>query len=219
MASDIGAAAIVAPTISGITPRLVSRFRPVQPIVAVMTDERVQRQLLLDWGVYPLMAPFVHDSEEMLQNAIRAAIENGFAQRSDKIVVAAGLPTATALMTNTVRAYYLGTVIGRGEKGFGGRCSGRIVKAENLEEAVAALKAGGGDILVTRILHPDFIPIVRMAKGVILEGVSEISWDIVRMTNPGIVFVAEVPEAMDKLENGMTVTLDGEEQLVYEGLI
>jgi len=220
MAGDICAAAIIAPTMSGVTPRLLSRYRPNQPIIAVCVDAAVQRQLLLDWGVQPILAPFVRDSEEMVQNAIKAAISGGYAERSDKVVLVAGLPVASALTVNAVRAYYLGKVIGRGEKGLGGRCTGRIVKAKNLDEAVAALKKDdGGDILLVPPLHPDYIPIVRLAKGVIAEGVSELPWDVVRMTNPDIILVTEVAGAMDSMETGMTVTIDGGEQVVYEGVL
>jgi pyruvate kinase len=219
MARDIGAAAILAPTVSGVTPRLLSRYRPDQPIVAVTSDEAVQRQLLLDWGVQPILAPFAHDSEEMLQNAIKALIQRGLAGPADKLVLAAGLPVSTALTVNSVRAYYLGKVIGRGEGGFGGRCTGRVVRASSLDEAVAVLKRQGGDILVTRALHPDFTPIVRLARGVILETVSEIPWPQLLMTNPEIVLVSEVPGAMDVLEDGMTVTMDGAERIVYEGVL
>jgi pyruvate kinase len=220
MAEAIGAAAIVTPTVTGMTPRILSQYRPDRLLVAVTPYEAVQRQLLLNWGVCPIVAPFVRDSEEMIQNAIKAAIDAGFAQRSDKVVVAAGLPVSTAMMTNTVRAYYIGNVIGRGEKGFGGRCTGRIVRADNLEEAVIAIKKdGGADILLTHSLPPEFIPLVRMAAGVIVESVTEMPWDMIRMTNPDLVCIAEVPDAMEKFENGLTVTLDGEEKVIYEGVL
>lgn len=219
MAREMGAAAIVTPTVTGLTPRLISLFRPELPLVAVTPYEAIQRQLMLDWGVQPILAPFVRDSEEMTQNAIKAAIQHGFAQRSDKIVVAAGLPVGTAMMTNAVRAYYIGNVIGRGAMGFGGRATGRVVKASSLAEAVAAIKNEGGDILLVRTLHPDFIPLVRMASGIIVESVTEIPWELVKMTNPGLACVAEVPGAMERFENGMTVTLDGDEQVVYEGVL
>jgi pyruvate kinase len=219
MAGDISAAAIIAPTMSGVTPRLLSRYRPDQPIVAVTVNAAVQRQLLIDWGVQPILAPFVRDSEEMVQNAIKAAISGGFAERSDKVVLVAGLPVASALTVNAVRAYYLGKVIGRGEKGMGGRCTGRIVKAATLDEAASTLRKEGGDVLLVPTLLPDFIPIIRMAKGVIVEGVSELPWEVVRMTNPGIVLIAEVEGAMDAMEAGLTVTIDGGEQIVYEGVL
>jgi pyruvate kinase len=219
MAREIDAAAIVTPTVTGLTPRLISLFRPDRPIVAVTPYAAVQRQLMLDWGVVPILAPFVRDSEEMTQNAIKAAIQQGFAQRSDKVVVAAGLPVGTAMMTNAVRAYYIGNVIGRGALGFGGRATGRVVKAASLEDAVVAIKKDGGDILLVHSLQPDFIPLVRMATGIIVESVTEIPWELVKMTNPSLVCVAEVPGAMERFENGMTVTLDGVEQVIYEGVL
>ncbi len=220
MADSIDAAIILSPTVSGLTPRILSQYRPDRPLVAVTPYEAVERSLLLNWGVFPIVAPFVRDSEEMIQNALKAALDKGFAKRSDKVVVAAGLPVTTAMMTNTVRAYYIGNVIARGEKGFGGNCTGRIVKAANLEEAVKLIKRdGGGDILLTHSLPPEFLPLVRMASGVIVESVSEMPWDLIKMTNPDLVCIAEVPGAMEKFENGLTVTLDGDEHVIYEGVL
>jgi pyruvate kinase len=219
MADDSGAAAIITPTMSGFTARSISHYRPLQPIVAVTTSDSVQRQLLLNWGVYPLIAPFTRDSEGMIQNAIKAAIKADFAQRQDKVVVAAGLPVNTSLMTNTVRAYYLGTVIGKGEKGFGKRCTGKIVKARTPEEAFIALKKGGSDILLNVSITEEFVPIIRMVKGIIIEGVSGLPWQTLRDINPDLVFISEVPQAMDRFEDGLTVTLDGEDLVIYEGVL
>ncbi|NLK61172.1 MAG: pyruvate kinase, partial [Treponema sp.] len=52
-ATEIEAVALVTPTLSGNTARLLSTFRPEQPIIAATPSETVLRQLLLNWGVFP----------------------------------------------------------------------------------------------------------------------------------------------------------------------
>jgi pyruvate kinase len=135
----------------------------------------------------------------------------------DKLVVAAGLPLGTPLQTNSVRIHVVGNVLARGGRGFGGRCTGRIVKARDLQEAVQVLRKAGGEILLTHTLDESFIPILRVVDGVVLEGVSEMPWEMVKATNPALVYVSQVPRAMTSFEDNLTVTLDGKEKLIYEG--
>lgn len=217
-ADRIGAAAIVVPTVSGNTARMVSRFRPRRRIVAATPDESVRRRLLLNWGVVPVLVDREVDSEAMIQGAIAATIRAGYAKSLDKVVVAAGLPLGTPLQTNSVRIHVIGNVLGRGGRGFGRRCTGRVVKARTLDDAAQSLrKEGGGEILLTHTLDESFIPILRIIDGVILEGVSEMPWEMIRDTNPSLVYVSQVPHAMERFEDHLTVTLDGRAKLVYEG--
>lgn len=219
IADGIAAAALVIPTMTGNTARLVSRRRPRRRIVAASPSESVRNRLLLHWGVVPVQVQKEDDSESMIQGAIAAALREGYARPLDKVVVVAGLPLNSPLQTNSVRIHVIGNVLGRGGKGFGGRCRGRIVKAKNLEEASVALHKGGGEILLTHTLDESLIPIIRVVDGIILEGVSEMPWDLIRATNPNIVYVSQVGGAMSRFEDHLTVTLDGGEKLIYEGTL
>ena len=72
-ATDLSAAAIVAPTVSGETARTIARFRPHCPIVAVTPSPITQRQLMLVWGVYPILAPRSDTTDQVLDAAVDAA--------------------------------------------------------------------------------------------------------------------------------------------------
>lgn len=105
VASNINAKVIVTPTMSGKTSRLISKFKPNQPIVATTVNERVMRQLLLDWGVFPVLTGVVADSEEMLNNSIKKIEELGYAAKGDNVVMLAGVPVKSHMVLNMVRIY------------------------------------------------------------------------------------------------------------------
>jgi pyruvate kinase len=219
VATDIRARAILTPTLSGNTPRLISVYRPEETIIAATPNLQVMRQLLLNWGVYPIHSLMVNDSDEMIQNAMKAALQRGYIDRFDKVVVTAGIPINSPIMTNTIKVLFLGNILNRGARGFGETVTGKIVKAEDFSQAVATLKKTGGEILLTRNLNESFIPVLRAVAGIILEGVSEMPIDRIKMINPDIVCVAGVGNAMEMFENNITVTLDGKEKIIYEGVI
>jgi pyruvate kinase len=109
-ADSINAACIITPTLHGNTARLISKYRPERPIVAACCDEKVRRRLLLYWGVVPVVVQKADESEAMIQESISAAIKEGFAQNSDKVVVTAGLPLSSPLTTNTIQVHVIGDI-------------------------------------------------------------------------------------------------------------
>jgi pyruvate kinase len=219
LADTIDAACIITPTMTGNTSQLVSKYRPGHPILGASPSEKVRRRLLLHWGVVPLEVQMEEDTEAVIQGALSAAIRAGFARTADKVVFAAGIPVNTPFTANHIRVHVIGKILGRGRRGFGGRCTGRGVKAVNLEEASQAFRSRGGEILLTHPLDETFIPLIRISRGIILEGASELSRDVLKMVNPHIVYVAQVSGAMKRLEENLTVTLDGAEKIIYEGTL
>ena len=103
MANQLDAAAIVTPTQSGSSARMVARFRPKQPIIALCTSETVQRQLCAVWGVYPYFAKEVAETERILDLSKTAAIDYGFAKSGDRIIITAGWPIGVIGSTNLIK--------------------------------------------------------------------------------------------------------------------
>lgn len=224
-ARDVEAMVIITPTLSGHTSRLISKFRPEQAIIAVTPDPVVARQLLLFWGVVPLHARMATESNEMIQNAIKVVLDAGIVQISDKVVLAAGVPLFSSLMLNTVRVLLVGNILARGNGGGSAsqekvKTSGHIVQSSNAMEALAQLKKKkGGEILVCPTITEDYIPLLRLVNGVIAEKRSEISDAMMALVNPNLVWLTKVAGATSKLEDGLMVTIDGSQLLVYEGII
>jgi pyruvate kinase len=218
VATDVHAAAIITPTLRGNTPRILSRYRPVQNIIAVTTTSRVQRQLLLHWGVVPLVAGVVDESETMVQNAIGEALERGYIGPTDKVVTTAGVPLHSPIPMNTIKVHILGNVLNRGQDGVGEKATGRVVRCTDATDARGRLKLNGSEILVTPLLTEDFTGMVPRLRGAVLEDHSEIDHEQLLMMNESIVVISRVPDA-GSLEDGITVTLDGREKIIYEGVM
>lgn len=219
VAKDVEAAAIITPTLRGNSPRLLSQLRPSQPIIAVTVSDTTHRQLLLHWGIHPLRSDFVTDSDEMLQNAMRLALESGFARRLDRVVTVAGVPLNSPIPLNTVKVHFLGNILGRGQRGFGGRASGKMIKAASAAEARKKLSQDGTEILLTTSLTDQYRDILPRVRGVVLEEPSQIPPESIELLNPDVVVISEVPAAMFNFESQTFVTLDGHEKIIYEGVL
>ena len=107
-ARDISAKAIIAVTKSGQTARRMSKFRPVQPIVAATPVEKTFHQLALSWGVFPVLARLQRSSDELLLHAIYCAKQIDAVENGDIVVIAAGIPLDTTGSTNLMRVAVVG---------------------------------------------------------------------------------------------------------------
>jgi len=94
MAQEIGAAAIVVPTLSGFTARMVARHRPPMPVIALVADGAVCRRLSLVWGVTTVaVAPFA-DAKSVLDEFAQPVRATGLVPAGSTVVVTAGWPFA-----------------------------------------------------------------------------------------------------------------------------
>jgi pyruvate kinase len=223
-ATAVNAKAIVTPTRSGNTARIISVFRPDEPILAVTTDKRSERFMQLYWGVNTCITPEVGDSDSMIHNTMELVSKTGVAGISDKIVLIAGLPLESPNMINTVRVVIIGTVLARSSAGGYAnpdiiRAHGKIIHAATADEASKKIMSSGGEILICKEITEEYMPVLRMVKGIICEGVSVINEEKLRFINPNLVWLTHIRDAAKKLEAGLTVTIDGKELLVYEGTI
>jgi pyruvate kinase len=223
-ASAVNAKAIVTPTLSGNTARLLSAFRPDETILAVTPDKHAERVMQLYWGVITHHAPLVDETEMMIQNTMKIASETGVAGISDKIVLVAGLPLRSPYMMNTVRILILGTVLVRSTMGGYAnpeitRIQGKLIHVSSPNDVREKMAMLDGEILVCKTLTQNFIPIIHMVKGVICEGASEISDDNLRDVNKNLVWLSHVKYDAGKLESGLRVTIDAKQLMVYEGSI
>ena len=89
--ADLGAKAILAPTVSGSTPRLIASFRPSAPIIAVTPTPRVRNQLALLWGTQTLLAERRETMDAVIEDAIVVAERSDYVEKGDTVVLTAGI--------------------------------------------------------------------------------------------------------------------------------
>ncbi len=95
MAIDINAKAIVACSLSGMTARMVSRFRAPVDIIGLTTDEGTWRKLALSWGVTPAMCEKFTSTDVLFYTAKKIAEQELALKKGDHIVITGGAPGAT----------------------------------------------------------------------------------------------------------------------------
>ncbi|WP_026767780.1 pyruvate kinase [Selenomonas ruminantium] len=104
MAYELDVPAIITPTETGYTTKVVSKYRPKAAIVAYTPSEKALRQLNLRWGVYPVLGSMWSDADEMLSNATAAAVKEGLVQRGDMTIITSGVKAGKG-NSSSVRVY------------------------------------------------------------------------------------------------------------------
>jgi pyruvate kinase len=103
IAEEIDAAAIITFTKSGSTTRLVAKYRPEQPILAMTPDETTVRRLALVWGAVPILTGRADDAGDIEQEALDLALESGLVKPGDRVLITAGLPVYVPGTTNLIK--------------------------------------------------------------------------------------------------------------------
>ena len=103
IAVDMDAKAIVVCSMSGMTARLVSRFRTPVDIIGMTIDHKVWRRLSLSWGVIPVMAEEFPNMDVMFYYAKNSAKKTLDLQKGDNIVLTGGPVNGQRGNTNTIK--------------------------------------------------------------------------------------------------------------------
>lgn len=107
-AHDVGAKAIVAPTISGFTTRMLSKWRPGITIIGLSPSISAVRQMQIYWGVKPMHAKRAESTDLLIDASIDLLKEKGVVESGDLVVITAGVVTRSnrhlpATHTNIMR--------------------------------------------------------------------------------------------------------------------
>ena len=102
-AIDLNASAVVTVTKSGTSARNISKYRPVCPIIAGTTSDKVCRQLNMSWGVIPVHLDEKNEIFELFDHAVEAAKDSGLLKSGETVVVTAGVPLGVSGNTNMIK--------------------------------------------------------------------------------------------------------------------
>ena len=171
-AKDVNAAAIVTVSESGTTARLLSKYRPQQPIISCVMKEQVQRQLSLSWGITSLMMPLAHSTDELIEMSTALAKENGFLHNGELAVVTAGVPVGISGTTNMIKIHMVGNCLATGvgvgpENAEVSNATGKACVCRTLDEVRAKFKPGM--VLVVPSTSNEMLNYVRDAAALVVE--------------------------------------------------
>ena len=205
--------AIIAPTESGTTARMISRYRPETNIIAIASSDQVCRRLSLVWGVTPVLSSRSRSTDEMLDKAVQICLSTGYIQPGDLTIITAGVPVNEPGTTNLMKIHYVGQEIVHGQ-GIGRKtATGKVIVANSAEEAIAKIE--DGMILVTHSTDADMMPAIEKCAAIITEEGGLTGHTAIIGINLGIPVVVGVPNAKLIFKDGDEIMLSAINGKIY----
>lgn len=215
-AYEVGAAAIIAPTVSGATAKKLSRFRPSVPIIAVTPSPIVHRQLALFWGVQTLMGERMNTTDEVVDDAIRRAHQAGYVDQGDIVLVTGGVvggvPGATNIMTVRRISRIIITGTGLGHR----RISGRVIRIKP-GQSCQGITASMQDIIVAERIDASCADLVYQVGGLITQEQGMESYAALAAIELGVPAIVGARGHWEDLKDGQLIVLDSNTGNVYDG--
>ncbi len=213
-ALDLSAAAIITPTVSGSTARAVSRFRPPCPIVAVTPNPFAQRELVLFWGVFPLLSQRGANTDAVIADAVEAAQKAGYVKEGDVLVVTGGSVEGGGGTTNLMKIHLIECVLAHGLGLSDRKVIGRVRRL--VSPVPSGILIEPDEIIVTERTDRTFLPALHRSLGLITADTGANSHCRLVALEIGLPAVVGVTEGIDVFEDGMHIVMDAKRGLVYE---
>ena len=212
---NLGVKAVLAPTESGNTARMIAKYRPGVPIIAVTGSQNTAQRLTLVWGVKPILTSRVTTTDEILELAVDESLKYGFVNHGDVVVITAGVPVGEAGTTNLMKVHVIGDLLARGQGIGKASVVGKAVVAKNAGDALAYDTEG--TILVTVGSDREMMPAIENCIGIITEEGGLTSHAAVVGLSLGIPVIVGVKEATTLIRHGQEITMDAETGVIYKG--
>ncbi|MFU0824101.1 pyruvate kinase [Clostridium sp.] len=214
-AMELNVSAIITATQSGSTARMVSKYRPEVPIIAVTPNEKVARRLALNWGVFPISATEFQSTDEMITESVNKAKEEGYIKNGDLVVVAAGIPVHYSGTTNMLKVHVVGDVLvqGKGAGSAPGFGNAKVIK--NPKDAVKQVEKD--DILIVKTLSKEYMEVLDRVAGIIAEEGGLTSHMAIECLSRGVPLIVNAGGATESIKTGTFITMDVARGVVYNG--
>ena len=205
-AADLSAAAIITATSSGSTARMVARYRPEAPIIAMSSSPSTIRQLQLIRGVVPLLCTFGSSMDDQLDRAIHAATQAKLIKNGELVVITAGMPLGTTGTTNMLKVHTVADICVTGQ-GIGSNSTQgniRIIIKESDWQNISK-----DTIVVVSSTNESMLDNLAKVGGIISEAPGLTSHAAIVGRELGIPVICNIPDALMLFENDQIVTIDG----------
>jgi len=207
--------AIIAPTESGHTAKMISKYRQGAPIIAVTSTEQPSRKLSLVWGVYPIVGVKVGSTDEILDLSVEESLKHHYVKHGDLVIITAGVPVGEAGTTNLMKVHLIGDMVAKGQ-GIGKSVAfGQAIVANTAKEALQDNVENS--IIVTIGSDRDMMPAIEKCAGLITEEGGLTSHAAVVGLSLGIPVIVGVKNATKLIKNGQEITMDAESGVIYHG--
>jgi pyruvate kinase len=215
LARDIGASAIVAASESGYTALKVAKFRPQVPVVATTPNDEVRRQLALSWGVNAQYTPLSSGVDNVIEDAVQAALDAGAADSGDTVVVLSGMMSELegTSTTNTLKVHVAAETIATGRSVVRGRVAAPVARTDDGDLSDVA---EGSVLAIEPEFDGEFDGNTSKLVGIVDARPGMTGYPAMVARELDIPMVSGAP-LNPTIRDGDTVTLDAERGVVYEG--
>lgn len=214
-AHDLDVAAIITVSRSGHTARMVSKFRPINPIICATPIAKVYRQLAICWGVMPILSEEKDTTDSLFEHAVGRAMKTNLVKNGDLVVITAGAPVGVSGTTNILKVHLVGDVLVRGVGTSSSSVIGNVCIPKSPSDAAKIFQEN--DILVVDKTTNDFLSVIKKARGIIVEEDGLGCHAAIVGMALDIPVITGAKGATKILKTGTLITMDCTRGLVYSG--
>lgn len=204
-AADLEAAAIITATNSGSTARMVARYRPKAPVIAVSPVPSNLRQLQLIRGVIPLPCSPSNSMDEQLDKAVHAATQEELIKNGELVVITAGMPLQTSGTTNMLKVHTVEDICFTGQGIGTKKVQGEVFIIETIDDFK---HMPDGAIIVIVSTTGEMLPHLERVSGIIAEQPGLTSHAAMIGRELDIPTICAVVNATAYFQNGQKINMD-----------
>lgn len=207
--------AVLAPTRSGNTARMIAKYRPGCPVIALTASEKNSKKLSLVWGVHPIIGKDVRSIDEIIQDSVDQSMRHNYVKNGDVVIITAGVPVGEVGTTNLMKIHVVGDLLVRGQGIGKSMAVGEAIVANTAEEIMSYDTTG--KIIVTTGSERDMVPAIEKCAGLITEEGGLTSHAAVVGLSLGIPVIVGIEDATKIIQSGQEITMDAESGVIYHG--
>lgn len=215
IANDLDATAIITPTHSGSTARMISKYRPKALIIAATPFSAIARILSLQWGVKPILITPYNGTDQLLSTVVNTALNKNLIQVSNIVVITAGVPVGTVGSTNLIKVQVVGNALIKGT-GIGRNSYTGLVRKISAPEKD---RFDDGDILVSSTTNAAYIPLISRAGAIVIEEGGLSSDAVIASLQYDIPAIVGAYGILAKISEGQIITVDAVAGVIYDGAV